>query len=64
MMAHAMTDRQYEVTFVHYACKGYTVSYKAKALELSKKNYYQLLDRAQNVLMRCFSPVNETVSPP
>jgi len=55
MMAHAMTDRQYEVLFVHYACKGYQVGYKAKALGITRPTYYTTLHRAQTALEPCFT---------
>ena len=55
MHSHSLTDRQYEVVFVHYACLGYTPTHKRKALGYKHHDaYYECLDRAQNNLIEFF----------
>jgi hypothetical protein len=51
MMLHALTDRQYEVgAFVFYACRGYSVRYKADALGISVHTLYKARDRVHHNL--------------
>lgn len=57
-----LTDRQYEVVFVHYACRGYSVEHKVSCLDYSGPGpYYQCLARAHHKL-ECFfdAPVNNS----
>ena len=55
-MAGKLTDRQYEVgVFVFYACKGYTVRQKTRAMSLSTRGFYDLRDRAHENLAPFFS---------
>ena len=50
MLRRTMTDRQYEVLFTFYACRGWTAAYKADALGMSRNGYYLRLNRAQHSL--------------
>jgi len=63
MMHRDMTDRQYEVVFTFYACRGWTAAYKANALGISRQKYYDRLHVAHNNLSPYF-PHEDTVSPP
>ena len=55
MHARKMTDRQYEVVFVHYACRGHSVMEKLRALGYERRaSYYECLDRAQTTLCEHF----------
>lgn len=55
IFAGDLTDRQYEIMFVHYAVKGYTVQYKAKAMDMSVAALYDFRNRTHHNLEPHFS---------
>ena len=65
MMTGKLTDRQYEVgVFVFYACKGYSIEEKARAMGICVSKIYKLRNIAHKNLQHCFAPEAEEDLPP